>query len=513
MSKELFAVRKEKIDRLREQGVNPYPERFDRSHRIHEVRDYEAGLRVKHEAEVEKARQEDRKPNKVYGETVRIAGRIILWRHMGKLTFATIQDIDGQVQISLQRDYLDQDSETSRTFYKQIQKTVDIGDFVGVEGELFLTKKGELTVRTTTFTFLGKCLRPLAGKWEGLKDQELAWRRPYLDLISNEESRIRLRKRHQIIKTIRRFLDGHQFEEVETPILCNKASGAMARPFVSHHNSLDMSVYLRIAPETYLKRLIVAGFDRVYEFARCFRNEGMAPSHLQDFTMLEFYASYWNYEDNMVFTQRLIQHVVQEVTGGLSVKIRSEDVDFSGEWPRHSMRDLIIEHSAIDINDFQETASLLQAIDAKGVAIENRNVGRGNLIDQLYKKTVRPKLIQPLFLIQHPTDLSPLARSNDGNPEIVDRFQLVVNTWEIVNAYSELVDPIEQRKRLEEQDQAKADGDEEAMEMDEDYLLAMEFGMPPISGWGMGIDRFTALLTGAENLRDTVLFPLLKPVS
>lgn len=512
MSEELFAIRKEKIDHLRKQGINPYPERFDRSHRIHEVHTYKASLHTKQKAETEKAKKAQRKPNKIYGETVRLAGRVTLCRSMGKLTFATIQDIDGKIQISLQQNGLDQNPDTSHKLYKQIQKTIDLGDFIGIEGPLFLTNKGELTVRTTKFTFLGKCLRPLPSKWQGLKDQELARRQRYLDLISNAESRTRFRKRHQIIKTIRRFLDDHQFEEVETPILCEKASGAMARPFIAHHNSLDRPVYLRIAPETYLKRLIIAGFDRVYEFARCFRNEGMDPSHLQDFTMLEFYASYWNYQDNMAFTQRLLQHVVTQITGGLTIKIGSQNIDFSGEWPRHSIRDLISKHSGLDINNFQNTKALLQAIDEKNIPLENKKTSRGNLIDQLYKKTVRPKLIQPLFLIQHPKDLSPLARSNDENPDIADRFQVVVNTWEIVNAYSELVDPIEQRKRLEEQRQAKAKGDQEAMDLDEDYLLAMEFGMPPISGWGLGIDRLTALLTHTENLRDTVFFPLLKPV-
>jgi len=272
-------------------------------------------------------------------------------------------------------------------------------------------------------------------------------------------------------------------------------------------------VVLRIAPETYLKRLVVGGYNRVYEFARCFRNEGMDPSHLQDFTMLEFYCAYWNFQDNMDFTEGFLQEVVREVQGSLSFDYDGRTLDFSGPWPRRSLRDLILEHSGVDINAHPDRASMLAAVDAAGVELERRDVERGNLIDQLFKKTTRPSLVQPIFVINHPTDLSPLARANDEDPRIVDRFQLLVNGWEVVNAYSELVDPLDQRRRLEEQSRQNAAGDDEAMVMDESYLMAMEYGMPPISGWGLGVDRFTALVTGAQNLRDTVLFPLMRPLA
>jgi lysyl-tRNA synthetase, class II len=514
VGEDLRQVRIEKLQRIRDAGINPYPERFARSHTLAQAR--VAGSELKDRIDQARAKSDaagsevDHSALKV---PVKVAGRMVLFRHMGKLSFGRIQDANSQIQISLERGKLDPDKEKSRENYNFFRKITDIGDFIGLDGFLYFTKKGELTVSVERWTFLGKALRPLPEKHGGLQNQELAWRQRYLDLIASEESRGRFRTRIDVTKSIRNYLDEHQFLEVETPILCGTASGAAARPFHTHHNSLDMEVHLRIAPETYLKRLIVAGYDRVYEFARCFRNEGMDPSHLQDFTMLEYYCSYWNYEDNMTFTQELIQHVLKAVKGSLKFSYDGRELDFSGDWPRLSMRDLVSERSGIDIEQYKDREALLKVLDENNISIENRDAGRGNLIDQLYKKTVRPHLINPVFLIKHPTDLSPLARANDDNPAIVDRFQLVVNSWEIVNAYSELVDPIDQRGRLEQQAAAKASGDDEAMPMDEDYLTAMEYGMPPISGWGMGIDRFVALLTDAQNLRDTVFFPLMRPIT
>ncbi len=489
MSNEYRQVRLEKLESLRAEGVPVWPERFERSHTLAEA-----------------ARLE-------LGERVRVAGRLVAKRTMGKLTFAKLQDLGGALQISLGRDELASDPEQSKRLYKRFEKQVDLWDFVGVEGELYRTKTGELTVKTARWTFLGKTLQPPPEKFHGLADTELAWRRRYLDLVANEDARARFQLRTRLVRSMRRYLDEHGFEEVETPVLCNKASGALARPFVSHHNALDMPVVLRIAPETYLKRLIVGGYDRVYEFARCFRNEGMDPSHLQDFTMLEFYAAYWNYEDNMTFTEAMIRHVVWEALGTLEIKRGERTIDLAGPWPRRSLREVILEHSGVDIDEHPTAEALRAAIAARGVELERPEAGRGSLIDQLYKKTARQQLIQPTFIIKHPTDLSPLARSNDHDPKVVDRFQLVIDTWEVVNAYSELVDPLDQRARLEEQARLKGAGDDEAMELDEDYLLAMEFGMPPISGWGMGIDRFCALLTDVPNLRDVVWFPLMRPLT
>ena len=479
-------VRLKKLERLRAAGINPYPDRYERTHTLAEARALPEGT----------------------GD-VRVAGRIMTQRIMGKLSFATLQDASGRCQIAIQIDAVGEE------FYKQIwKKLIDIGDFIGVSGRMMVTRTGEPTVNAEEVTFLGKALRPLPEKFHGLQDRELCYRQRYLDLIMNRETMERFMLRTRLVRVIRSFLEQHRFEEVETPALQTKPSGAAARPFVTHHNALDMPVYLRIAPETWLKRLIVGGYDRVFEFARCFRNEGMDPSHLQDFTMLEYYAAWWNYEDNMRFTEKLFQHMLQEVMGTLEVPIGEHLVDFSGTWPRVSFRDLLLEDCGIDIEVDADAEALRRRIAEKGIEIPDVDLtvlGFGSIVDQLYKKVSRPRLKGPVFLVQHPIELSPLARRSDRNPALTDRFQLVIAGWEIVNAYSELVDPLDQRARLEEQAKLKQGGDVEAMEMDEDYILCMEHGMPPISGWGMGIDRLCALLTNQPNLRDVVLFPLMKP--
>ncbi|MAG56703.1 MAG: lysine--tRNA ligase [Planctomycetes bacterium] len=479
------AVRIGKIERLRNAGVNPWPQRFERTHRLADARALPEGT-----------------------ESVRICGRIVSMRVMGKLSFATLQDESGRCQIWVQVDRVGEE------YYKQVwKKLFDIGDFVGVAGSTTVTKTGEPTVAADEVTFLGKAVRPLPEKWHGVTDQEICYRQRYLDMIMNREAVDRFLLRSRIVRTIRGYLEEHGFVEVDTPVLQTKASGATARPFTSHHNALDMEVTLRIAPETWLKRCIVAGMDRVFEFARCFRNEGMDPSHLQDFTMLEYYASWWNYEDNMTFTEQLLQHTLQECLGTLEIELGGEKVDFSGSWPRRSFRDLILDDAGIDIREDRTADALRARMQEKNIHLDEvdvKTLGYGNLVDQLYKKVSRPKLTGPMFLVDHPIDLSPLARRNDDDEHITDRFQLVIRGWEIVNAYSELVDPIDQRERLEKQADLKAGGDDEAMALDEEYLLAMEHGMPPMSGWGMGIDRLVCLLTEQENLRDVVLFPLMK---
>ncbi len=482
-------VRIEKRALLEREGMQVHPDRFARTHTLREIMGLAPGTKV------------------------RAAGRVGQLRKFGKLTFATLEDLDGHIQIALVRDQLDADPEVSRKKYELFSKGVDRWDFLGVEGEMYFTDKGELTIKVHDWMLLGKTLQSPPNKYQGVRDVETNWRKRYLDLVSNEETRQRFRVRAKVVNAIRAFLNDANFVEVETPILNTQQSGALARPFFTHHNALDMECVLRIAPETYLKRLIVGGYDRVYEFARCFRNEGLAASHLQEFTMLEFYAAYWNYEDNMTFTEELIRHGIREAMGSLQVQRGDHLLDFSQPFPRRRLRDVIHEASGIDIDEHKDAASLRKAIFAQHVDLDNPDAGRGSLIDQLYKRTARPKLIQPTFIVGHPVDLSPLARRSDTNPDAVDRFQLVVDTWEVINAYSELVDPIDQRRRFEEQAALRAGGDDEAMPVDEDYLTAMEFGMPPISGWGMGIDRFVALLTGAPNLRDVVWFPLMKPLT
>jgi lysyl-tRNA synthetase class 2 len=472
------------IDAIRQEGGNPYPERFERTHTLREATLLEEGT-----------------------SDVRICGRLVSLRKMGKLAFGHLQDVLGRMQICMSVDHLGPEP------FKEFLQRIDIGDFLGVSGDVFRTRTGEITVAVKAYQLLGKALRPLPEKWHGLQDIELCQRKRYLDLIMSEETQQRFLLRSRIISEIRAFLEHHSFIEVDTPVLTNKHGGANARPFVTHHNALDIDVYLRIAPETYLKRLIVGGFDRVYEFARCFRNEGSSPGHIQDFTMLEFYAAYWNFRDNLNFTRLLILNVLEKTLGKTQITFKGEIINFGELWRVVSYTDLLKECSGIDIAEHPTKESLLKVAEEAGIEFEDidtQKAGRGTLIDSLYKKTSRSRLIQPTVLIGHPREISPLARANDDNPAIVDRFQVVVCGSEIVNAYSELVDPVDQRQRLEEQARQRAAGDEEAMPLDEDYLEAMEYGMPPISGFGMGIDRFVALLTGQDNIRSAVLFPLMR---
>jgi lysyl-tRNA synthetase class 2 len=482
---EQIAVRANKIDLLRKAGVKPFAERFERSHRLHEAAVLADGT-----------------------GPVSVAGRIVSLRYFGKLAFGHLYDLEGKLQFALQKNKLGEK-------FDLFKNAVDIGDFVGLTGTMITTKTGEKTVDVDGFTFLSKSLRPLPEKFHGLTDPELRLRRRYLDLITTQESRERFMKRTRIIKTIRDFLDGNGFLEIDTPVLSNKACGALARPFVTHNNALDIDVFMRIAPETYLKRAIAGGFDRVYEFARSFRNEGVDASHLPDFTLLEYYCAYWNYVDNMNFTEKLMKHLLTAVNGGLELTYENTKINFDGSWPRYSFREVLLRDCGVDIDTFPERDGLMAEIDRQGIRFETdveiKSAGRGTLIDLLYKKVSRPKMIDPQFITHHPLDLSPLARKNDDNPLVVDRFQLVVNGWEVVNAYSELVDPIDQAERFKEQAAARAQGDTEAMEVDNDFVRCMEFGMPPISGWGMGVDRIVALLTNASTLRDVVLFPLLRP--
>ena len=479
-------VRREKVEKIRE-FCNPYPEKYEITHEIKDAK-------------------------KLDDETkdVSVAGRIVFMRKMGKMSFLTIRDIEEKIQLSIKIDMVGEDN------YKFFKENIDIGDFIGARGEVFTTHTGEKTIRVDSFKFLGKALKPLPEKFHGLTDQEACYRQRYVDMIMNQDTRDRFLIRIKFIKELRNYLDNLGYMEIETPILNNKASGATAKPFKSHHNALDMDVYLRIAPETYMKRAVIAGINKVYEIGRCFRNEGIDQTHLQDFTMIEAYQAYYNYKDNMKLIQNMLQTIIKNVFGTLKITIGDNEIDFDGDWPVVSFRDLLIKYSNIDINIYNTKEKLLDKIKEDKIELESEtpieNLGYGNLVDVLYKKVARPSMVGPLYLTEHPIDLSPLARNNDENPNITDRFQLVVNGAEIVNGYSELVDPIEQEKRLLEQAKLKESGDEEAMEMDYDYIGAMEYGMPPISGWGMGIDRVVQLLTNSENIKDVVMFPLMKPI-
>lgn len=479
-------VRREKVDKIKD-ICNPYPERYDITHSLLEASNLDDGKK-----------------------DIKVAGRIVFMRKMGKLSFIKVRDIECELQLSIKIDIV---GEERYSFFKTM---FDIGDFIGATGEIFTTHTGEKTLRVDSFQFLGKALKPLPEKFHGLNDIELIYRNRYIDLIMNEDSRNKFILRSNFIKELRNYLNNEGYYEIETPILSNKASGATAKPFVTHHNALDIDAYLRIAPETYLKRAIVGGFTKVYEIARCFRNEGMDASHLQDFTMIEGYGSYLNYEDNMKFLQIMLQTIISKLFNTLTIKIAGKEVDLSGDWESITFRDIILKYSDIDINIYNTKEKLLDKIKKDGIDIDSEtpldDLGYGNLVDQLYKKIARPNVVGPIYLIEHPISLSPLARANDHNPTLTDRFQLIINGAEIINGYSELVDPIEQEKRLLEQSKLKADGDEEAMEMDYDYINAMEYGMPPISGWGMGIDRIIQLLTNSENIKDVVMFPLMRPL-
>lgn len=479
-------VRRGKLDSIREY-CNPYPERYVVTHSLKDASNLEDGI-----------------------NQIRVAGRIVFLRKMGKMSFIKLRDIEGDLQLSIKIDLVGEEA------YEFFKSNIDLGDFIGAEGEIFTTHTGEKTLRVQSFQFLGKALRPLPEKFHGLTDQEACYRQRYVDLIMNQDTRERFLLRIRFIRELRHYLDDLGYYEIETPILNNKASGAAAKPFISHHNALDMDVYLRIAPETYLKRAVVGGIPKVYEVARCFRNEGMDATHLQDFTMVEGYQAYFNYEDNMKLIQHMLQTIIEKLFGTLTIPFGDRVIDFGGDWPRVTFRELILKYSDIDIEVDNTKEKLLARILEKKIELESEtpleNLGFGNLVDVLYKKVARPFMIEPVYLTEHPTSLSPLARSNDERKEISDRFQLVINGAEIVNGYSELVDPIEQEKRLLEQGALKAAGDTEAMPMDYDYIRAMEYGMPPISGWGMGVDRIVQLLTGVDNIRDVVMFPLMRPL-
>jgi lysyl-tRNA synthetase class 2 len=452
-------------------------------------------------------------PAKADDETVHLAGRIVLWRSFGSLAFGQLQDRSGKVQISLNKRELD----TAR--FKAWAKGISLGDFVGVRGHLWTTDKGERTVAVEDLTILNKAVQSMPDKWAGISDTELRYRKRYLDLLVNDESRRRFLVRSQVIERIRAFLNEHDFLEVETPMLQAAASGAAARPFSTHHNALDRDFYLRISPETYLKRVVAGGFERVYELGRNFRNEGLDSSHLQEFTMLEWYVGYWDYRDNMAFVQDLIIDVVQSTLGTLQVTYGGNELDFSAPWPEIDYRDAVREHTGVDLAVVTDVDALKAALRDAGMlgalGLDDpdalaQQVSYAGLVDLLYKRTVRPGLVQPCFLVHHPAELVPLARRSDDDPAVLDMFQVVVNGWEIVKAYSELIDPVEQRARLEEQVALREAGDDETMMMEEDFIECMEHGMPPMSGLGLGIDRFVALLTDASTLRDVVLFPQMR---
>ena len=480
---QLIANRRAKLDALREMGEDPYPRRFRVERSVSEVRSLYEGL---------SAEELEKEP-----PVVRLGGRLRAVRGHGKVSFADLSDGAGQIQLYLKKNDLD---ESSWEVFKQL----DLGDFLGVEGPVFRTRAGELSVAVKELTVLAKALRPLPEKYHGLADREARARQRYLDLLSNPESRQVFEIRSRAVSSIRRRLGAAGFIEVETPMMQPIPGGATARPFITHHNTLDLDLYLRIAPELYLKRLIVGGFEKVFELNRNFRNEGISTRHNPEFTMLEFYWAYADYELLMDFTEELISGVVEEVTGGLEVEWGGHAIDFSRPWRRLKMRDAILEYSDLTPDDLTDRARMEKAARALDVQRINER-SDGNLLAELYEMTAEPLMINPTFIMDFPREISPFAKSCPDDPDTVERFELFIGGMELANAFTELNDPDEQRRRLE------AQAAEQGGMVDEDFVLAIEHGLPPTGGEGIGIDRLIMLLTNQNSIRDAILFPQLRP--
>ncbi len=481
---------REKLEKFREMGINPYPNRYRITHRIKDVVD---ALKDEHDPEKLSA----------FGE-VSLAGRMMSLRVHGKISFAHIKDQTGKIQIYVARD------EVGADFYRNVFKKLDVGDIIGVRGVPFRTRTGELTIHCKEVTLLSKVLRPLPEKWHGLKDVETRYRQRYLDLIMNEESRKRFEIRSRVIRMIRDYLTNLGFLEVETPMMQPIPGGAAARPFVTYHNALDMELYLRIAPELYLKRLVVGGFDRVFELGKCFRNEGISSQHNPEFTMVEFYMAYADYQDLMKLTEDMISKIVKEIHGTTKIVYQGHELDFTPPWKKIKFHDALVEIGNIP-KEALENEELARNI-AKELEIDVDNIKtHGKVLGELFEKTVEEKLIQPTFVYDYPRDISPLAKSREDNPDIVERFELMIAGREVANAYTELNDPIDQKERFLQQLRERQMGDDEAHRMDEDYIVALEYGLPPTAGEGIGIDRLVMLLTDAPSIRDVILFPTLRP--
>ncbi|MCM0582040.1 lysine--tRNA ligase [Weissella diestrammenae] len=481
-------ARREKMTDLQNQGIDPFGHRFDRSHdaaELHEAYDAQT------EAALEAA-----------NVTVTIAGRMMTKRRSGKITFANIKDRSGVIQIFVQKPVV------GETAYELLKKS-DLGDILGFSGVMMKTKAGELSLNVQTITHLSKALRPLPDKYHGLTDVETRYRKRYLDLIANDASFDRFQKRSKIISAIRAYMDGDGFIEVETPMLQNEAGGAAARPFITHHNALDIDLYMRIALELHLKRLIVGGMEKVYEIGRVFRNEGMDPKHNPEFTVMESYAAYWDFDDVMTETENIIKAAARVVAPDLKVTYQGTEIDLGQRFARKHMVDLIKEKTGID---FWQPMTLEAA---KQLAIENnlkveKFWGVGHIINEFFEEFVESTLTQPTFVYGHPVEVSPLAKKNPEDDRFTDRFELFIMGGEYANAFTELNDPIDQRERFEAQAVEAADGNDEAEGIDEDFIEALEYGMPPTGGLGIGIDRLVMLLTDAETIRDVLLFPTMR---
>lgn len=481
-------VRREKLSQLREKGLDPFGKRFDRSHLTLEL--------VEQYAELEKEEIEEK------NVLVTLAGRIMTKRGKGKAGFAHVKDLSGQIQI-----YVRQDAVGPEQY--EVFNMVDLGDIVGITGKLFKTKVGELSIKVESFELLSKALRPLPDKFHGLKDVEQRYRQRYLDLIMSDESKQTFITRSHIIRSIRNYLDKNGYLEVETPMLHAIAGGAAARPFITHHNALDTELFMRIAIELHLKRLIVGGLEKVYEIGRVFRNEGVSTRHNPEFTMIELYEAYADYRDIMALTENLVAHVAQEVLGTTTIQYGEYEIDLKPQWKRLHMVDAIKEYTGVDFWQEMSVETARQLAQDNGIQIKE-NMDYGHIVNEFFEQRVEEKLIQPTFIFGHPVEISPLAKRNADDPRFTDRFELFIVSREHANAFTELNDPIDQRERFEAQLKEREQGNDEAHEMDDDFIEALEYGMPPTGGLGIGIDRLVMLLTNSPSIRDVLLFPTMR---
>ncbi|MGR9047944.1 lysine--tRNA ligase [Halobacillus faecis] len=486
---EHMRVRRDKMNTHREQGIDPFGDKFDRT-------DYAQDLIEKYDQYTKEELEEKQFPTT-------IAGRIMTKRGKGKAGFAHIQDLTGQIQLYVRKDEIGEEA------YDNLFKSADLGDIVGVTGVMFKTNVGELSVKAAEYQLLTKSLRPLPEKFHGLQDVEQRYRQRYLDLITNPDSRDTFVLRSKIIQSMRRYLDGLGFLEVETPLMHGIAGGASARPFITHHNALDMQLYMRIAIELHLKRLIVGGLEKVYEIGRVFRNEGISTRHNPEFTMIELYEAYADYHDIMNLTENMVAHIAKEVLGTTKVTYNEQEIDLEPEWTRLHMVDAIKEHTGVDFWEQMSDDQAKELAKEHGIDIGD-TMTFGHIVNEFFEQRVEEKLIQPTFIYGHPTEISPLAKKNPEDGRFTDRFELFIVGREHANAFSELNDPIDQRERFEAQLKEREEGNDEAHMMDEDFIEALEYGMPPTGGLGIGIDRLVMLLTDSPSIRDVLLFPQMR---
>ncbi|MEJ8552854.1 lysine--tRNA ligase [Tepidibacter sp. Z1-5] len=481
---EMLKIRREKLSKLQEMGKNPFKvEKYDLTHHSIDIKDNFEELE---------------------GKEVSIAGRLMSKRVQGKASFVDIQDQDGRIQCYVRKDRIGEEE-------YDLFVTYDIGDIVGIKGEVFKTKKEEISVKANEVQLLSKSLQTLPEKFHGLKDQDLRYRQRYVDLIVNPEVKKAFLTRNKATKAIKEYLDNRGYLEVDTPILNTIAGGASAKPFITHHNTLGIDMYLRIANELYLKRLIVGGFEKVYEMGRMFRNEGMSIKHNPEYTCIELYEAYADYKDMMEMTENIVAYAAQQALGTTKINYQGTEIDFTPPWNRMTMQEAVKQYAGVDFDQIKTDEEAVKVAKEKGLEIKPE-MTRGHVINDLFEEYAEQHLIQPTFITHHPVEVSPLAKRNPEDPSITNRFEAFVNTWEIANAFSELNDPIDQRGRFMAQLRQRELGDDEAHMLDEDFLNALEVGLPPTGGLGIGIDRVMMLLTNASSIRDVILFPTMKPI-